>query len=157
MGASRLVVSIKERLFLKFILEGMTQKDAYRKINPNKELTDEACDTGGWKYMRRLKRKIPWDKILDEWGLDIKCIADKLRELLNSKTPRFHQDSLLGEWPDNAARGRALELLVDIHKMKSQKIEVTGKDGGPLEVLSTLNDIIKYAESHKPDSDEVQE
>lgn len=157
MGASKLLVSIKERLFLKFILEGMTQTEAYRKVSQNKELTEAGASVGGWKYMQRLKKRIPWDKILDEWGLGIERIADKLRELLDATQPKFHQDALLGEWPDNAARGRALELLVDIHRMKTNKLEVTGKDGGPVEVLSTLNDIIKFSESHKPDSPEVSE
>jgi len=155
MGASKLTVSIKERLFLKFILEGMTQKDAYRKICPNRELTVEACDTGGWKYMCRLKKRIPFEKILDEWGLGYEKIAEKLREQLEATSPRYHQDQLLGLWPDNAARGRSLDLLVEIHKLKAQKLELTGKDGGPVEVLSTLNDIIKFSETHKPDSSEV--
>jgi hypothetical protein len=157
MGASKLAVSIKERLFLKFILDGMTQKAAYLKINPNKEITDTACEIGGWKYMRRLKNRIPYDKILDEWNLGLERIAKKIDELLEATQPRFHQENLLGSWPDNAARSRALELLVDMHKMKSQKLELTGKDGGPLEVLSTLNDIIKFSESHKPDRPEVSE
>jgi len=156
MGASKLTVSIKERLFLKFILEGMTQTDAYRKLS-NKDLSESSCALGGWKYMNRLKKRIPWDKILDEWGLGIEKIAEKLREMLEATQPRFHQDFHLGDWPDNPARGRALELLVDIHRMKTNKLELTGKDGGPMEVLSTLNDIIKFSESHKPDSPEVSE
>jgi hypothetical protein len=164
MGASKLAVSIRERLFLKFILDGMTQKAAYRKINPNKELTEEACDLGGWKYMRRIKNRIPYDKILDEWNLGLERIGEILDEQLKATQPRFHQDNHLGDWPDNAARGRALELLVDVHKLKTHKLEITGKDGGPVQTLNTLNDIIKYHEQNKPadterepGSDEVQE
>jgi hypothetical protein len=164
MGASRLIVSIKERLFLKFILQNITAKEAYRRINPNRELTEQACETGGWKYMNRIKEKIPWDKILGEWNLGLEKIAEKFEELLEAKVTKFYQDKSLGDFTDNSTRMRALELLVDVHKMKTQKLEVTGKDGGPVEALSTLNDIIKYHEQNKPaeperqpDSDEVSE
>lgn len=164
MGASQLIISIKERLFLKFILDGMTQQDAYKKINPNKEITDKAAAIGGWKYMRRIKDKIPWDKILGEWNLGIERIGKKFEELLEAKVTKYYQDKSLGDFTDNSTRMRALELLVDVHKLKTQKLEVTGKDGGPVEALSTLNDIIKYHEQNKPaeperqpDSDEVSE
>lgn len=153
MGSSKKNLSIRERMFLKNILTGMTQKAAYKAIIP--DVSDAAAEQGGWKYMRRLRQKYPWEELLDAWDLGIERIAKKLEELLEATAPRFHQDVHLGDWPDNAARGRALELLADFHKMRLQKVELTGKDGGPLEVLTTLNDIVKYAEEHKPDSPEI--
>lgn len=69
------------------------------------------------------KKKVPWEELLDYWGLGEERILREIDEGLGATVDRYYQDILLGTYADGYRRQRCLELLADLHGKRKTQID----------------------------------
>lgn len=125
------------RRFAEAIVAGSTAADAVRLVRPKARCPKQQ----GWKW-RHLPRVAAAIEELEtatvlEAGITRLSVLQRLDRVadrcMQSEQVLDRQGKPTGEYQfDSAGANRALELLGKYHKLWTEKVEATGKDGGPI-------------------------
>lgn len=130
--------SIKERRFLKAYLEGKTLAEC-AKYAGSRAKDSHSLSEVGYRLLKKVGLSMP--EMLDLCGLTDEVLAEKLREALEAN--RLYLASFRGKFlderkePDVPTRLKAVELIGRMKGLFVDRHEITGKEGGEIELVVT--------------------
>ncbi len=136
-------ITIKNRKFLKLVVEGMSPPDAYQKLYP--DAAPATARRKGYQLMQKLKEKQSYIEAMDAAGLTDEALAKKHFELLHAKkvvTASFEgRITDEKEYDDPQTQMAALKHANTLKgHVPNTKTEITGANGGPIEATVILVD-----------------
>lgn len=125
------------RRFAELIAEGRSQTEAARILRPNAKEPKKL----GWKWRHYPTVSAAIEELeaeaIREAGITRISVLRRLNQVadrcMQAEEVRDRQGNPTGEYQfDSAGANRSLELLGKYHKLFTEKVEATGKDGGPI-------------------------
>jgi len=133
-----------EKIWKLVNIEGYSYTDAWKKAVPITKakkanwhiLAKRACDAFEKEHAHDLQ------KLLEAAGLGLQRVVQEISKSLNQKKVELYQGKIVKDengnvilFDDSAIQQRGRELLVKIHGLEKQKMELTGEDGEPVGVV----------------------
>lgn len=146
----------KQEKFCLEVIAGKNQSDAYRAAYTEQKMSAEAIHVEACKLMQNPKivKRVAELRApaIAKAQVDAKWIMEKLMTVaercMQEEAVKDREGNPTGEYVFNAAgANKAIELLakhVDVRAFAADRHEVTGKDGGPIE-LAELSDAERAA------------
>ena len=117
----------RERAFMTKLLACNNQKTAYLFVSPG--VVDSTAKSQGSKMVKRIKSKVDWARLLEEYGFDDFTLLYGLKGMLNARTTKFWRDKKIATVVDNATRMRAIELLANLRGKLKLHLELSDEPG----------------------------
>lgn len=148
----------RQKIFARGIFEGLTQREAYKKAYNCKGKKDDTIDSLASRLLSNVKVK----KFLDELNKEVNKSAILTKEermiylsrIVTTPISDVSPDSDLCQEYDRETRKvkmpSKIQAVQELNKMDGaytpEQVELTGKDGSPLIVQRSEEEMIKFAE-----------
>jgi len=133
-----------EKIWRLVNIEGYDYTKAWKKAVPVSKAKKANWGILGKRACDRFEKKHKHDlqKMLEAAGLGLPRVVEEIQKSLTQKKVELYQGKIVKDedgnvilFDDNAIQQRGRELLVKIHGLEKQKMELTGEDGKPVGVI----------------------
>jgi phage terminase small subunit len=141
-------LTIKQEKYVQGLFAGLSQREAYKQAYNCKKMKDKTIDENASRLANDSKVKARLRELTEEFKnrnmLTVEWVLNNLKEVtercLQQEPVKDRQGNETGEYTFQAnGANRALELIGKHLGMFTDKVEMTGKDGGPIEI-KTMKD-----------------